>query len=169
MICVYLLLTVFVYGLFLVTEIALVKAVEAATVTCLVLSHLMHGVVDGVEVLFLGVLGDTHLVGVGTGLGVHTLLKVGLRIPYHVAEKFGEFGCMFSLFPCVTLESLGDLGIALAVSLTGHGQIHAYLGAFTVEVGVEVLDHLLVGTLGYAYGMLRNELKSCLFIHLSEF
>ena len=64
----------------LVAEITVVETLEALAVTSLVFCHLVNGVVDSVEVLSLGILGDTHLVGVATGLCVHSLLQVGLEI-----------------------------------------------------------------------------------------
>ena len=95
----------------LLAEETVVETCEPLSVTGLVFSHLMHGVVDSVEILCLGVLRDAHLVGICTCLSVHALLKVGLGVPNHLAEKFRELGGMFSLFPCVTLECVGHLGI----------------------------------------------------------
>ncbi len=56
---------------------------------------------------------------------------------------------MFSFFESIALESLGNFRIAFAVSLTRHGQIHAYFAAFTVEMSEEILDHLFVAAFGY--------------------
>ena len=50
---------------------------------------------------------------------------------------------MLSLFESIALEGLCNLGIALAVSLTAHSQIHANLAALTIEVVAQVVDHLL--------------------------
>ena len=94
--------------------------------TGLVLCHLMDGVVDGVEVELFCTSGNTHLVLVGAGLGCHTLLKVGLGVPYHIAKELGEFGSVLCFLEGVALESLGDFRIALAVGLTRHGEIHAH-------------------------------------------
>ncbi len=64
---------------------------------------------------------------------------------------------MFSLFPSITLECLGDFRISLAVSLTRHCKVHAHLGAFTHEMGVEVLNHFGITTLCNTDFMLGNE------------
>lgn len=137
--------------------------------TGLVLSHLVNGVVDGVEVGLLGVDGDAHLVGVGAGLCHHALLKVGLGVPYHVAEELGKLGSMLSLFPSVALEGLSDFGIALAVGLARHGQVHAHFGTFAEEVVVEVFDHLLAGAFGNADLMLGDELELFAVVNFFEF
>ncbi len=139
------------YGIGLFLEEAVVKALETLTVTCFILSHFMNGVMDSVEVKFLGAACYAHLVFVGTCLGSHTLLKVGLGIPDYLTEKFGKLGSMLSFFPSVALESLCDFGISLAVGLTRHSEIHAHFAALTVEVCGKVLDHLLVAALCYTY------------------
>ena len=41
-----------------------------------------------------------------------------------------------------------DLGIALAMGHTGHGQIHTDLGALALEVGAQTVDDLLADILG---------------------
>ena len=61
---------------------------------------------------------------------------------------------MLCLLKSVALESLGNLGIALAVGLARHGQIHAYLTALALEMGIEISNHLLIATLGNAQSML---------------
>ena len=53
---------------------------------------------------------------------------------------------MLSLLESITLVSLSNFRITLTVSLTAHCEIHANLGALTVEVSLKVLDHLLVST-----------------------
>jgi len=70
-----------------------------------------------------------------------------------------ELGCVLSLLESVTLERLGDLGVALAVGLTAHRQIHAHLGALADEVVVESLHELGVVDLAVADLMLGNELQ----------
>ena len=150
----------------LVAEVALEESFEAAAVTGLVAGHFVHGVVDGVEVQLLGALGDAGLVLTGAALGVHTLLEVGLRVPYHIAEQFGELRSVLGLFPGIALEGLGYFGITLAVGLAAHGQIHAHLGALAHEVVVEVFDHFLVAALGHADFVLGHEGETAL---LGEF
>ena len=108
-------------------EEAVVQAGEALAVASLVTGHLMNGVVDGVQVLGLGQLGDAELVLAGASLGGHTLLEVGLGVPNYLAQQLGKFGGMLGLFKGVALEGLGNLGIALTVGLARHGQVHAHL------------------------------------------
>ena len=57
-------------------EVALQQALEAAAMTGLVLCHLMDGIVDRIQVQGLCLLGQVHLAGAGTalGLGTHCLL-----------------------------------------------------------------------------------------------
>ena len=74
----------------LLTEIALQQSSEACTMTGLVLSHLVDGVVDSVETSGFGILGDTELILTGTSLSSSALLKVGLGIPYALTQQFCE-------------------------------------------------------------------------------
>ena len=46
---------------FQLAEVALQQALESLAVTGLVASHLVHGVVDGVQVQLLGLLGQLEL------------------------------------------------------------------------------------------------------------
>ena len=103
----------------------------------------MNGVVDSVKAGNLGILGNAELVLTGTSLGGSTLLQIGLRVPYALAQQLGKLSCMLSLLKSVALESLGNLRIALTVSLTRHGQIHTHLAALAVEVVAQVVNHLL--------------------------
>ena len=68
-------------------EITVEEAFEAFAVASFVLGHHLHCVVDGVEVGGFCIAGNAHLVGVGSCFGVHTLFKVGLGVPYYVAEE----------------------------------------------------------------------------------
>ena len=74
--------------------------------TCLVLGHFMYSVMDGIPVLGLSVSGDTVFVLTSSGLCLHTLLKVGLCVPYTVTEQLSKLRCVLCLFPCIALESL---------------------------------------------------------------
>ena len=117
-------------------------------VASLVACHLVNGVVDGVKVLGLGELGDAELVLACAGLGCHALLEVGLGVPNDLAQELGELGGVLGLLKCVALEGLGYLGISLTVGLAGHGQIHADLGAFALEVCLESGKDFGVNALG---------------------
>ena len=130
----------------------------------------MHGIVYGVEVLLLGHAGQTHLVFARAALGVHALFEVSLGVPYHFADQLGELRSVLGLFPCVTLVSLGDFGITLAVGLTAHGQIHAHLGAFAHEVVLQALPEFLAGALAVADNVLGHEFEvTLLFDDFDEF
>ena len=87
----------------LLLEEAVVETLEALAVTGFVLGHFVYGVVDGVEVELLGACCDAHLVLVGAGLCGHTLFKVGLGVPYMLAEEFGKLGGVLGFLVCVAL------------------------------------------------------------------
>ena len=154
-------------GLF--AEVAAVEALEALAVASFVLSHFVNGVVDGVEVELFGAFSDAHLVGVCTGFSGHTFFEVGFGVPHAVAEEFSEFGSVFGFFEGVAFESFSHFGIAFAVGLTAHGEVHANFGAFATEVSVEVGDHLFVATFGYADFVFGNELELGSGVHFFEF
>ena len=139
--------------------------------TSLVLSHFVNGVVDGIQVEGLGTSSDTLLVGASTRLSVHALLQVGLRIPYAVAQQLSKLRSVLSLFPSIALEGVSYFRITFAVSLTAHGQVHTNFGAFTHEVVVQVLDHLVVATFSYADDMFVSKgqrTAGSLFNYLNE-
>jgi hypothetical protein len=69
------------------------------------------------------------------------------------------------LLPSITLESLGDLGITLAISLAAHRQIHTNLGALTHKVILQTLDNLFVNTLSNANHVLVNKLKIAFLLY----
>ena len=136
--------------------------------TSLVLGHLVHGVVYGVQVLLLGQTGQTHLVLAGTALGVHALVEVGLGVPNHLADQLGELRSVLGLLPGVALVGLGNLGIALAVGLTAHGQIHTHLGTFAHEVILQTLPEFLVGALAVTDLVNGHEIEAVLLDDLDE-
>ena len=124
--------------------------------TGLVLSHFVYGVVDGIETGSLGVLGNTELILASTCLGSSTLLKVGLGVPYNLAQQFSETRGVVGLLESIALEGLGNLGITLTIGLTSHSQIHTNLAALTIEMGTQVVNHLLADTLGLTVTDLVN-------------
>ena len=148
----------------LLAEIALEQAFEASAVACLVLGHLVYGIVDCIEVEGLGCLGDVHLAGACSALGLGTFLQIGLCVPYAVAYELGYPGCMVCLLEGVASERLGDFGIAFAVGLTRHGKVHAYLAALAGEVGLESLHNLVGASLGYADDVLGDVLALALYL-----
>ena len=53
-------------------EVPVQQALQSAAVTGFVLSHLMHGVMNGIQAQLLGLLGQLHLALAGAALGIHT-------------------------------------------------------------------------------------------------
>ena len=129
----------------------------------------MHGVVDGVQVQGLGTLGQVGLAGGGAVLGLNAHLQVLLGgVGHDLAQQLGELRSVLSLFPSGLLPIQADLRISLAVGHTGHGQVHADLGALAGEVGTQVLHDVLRSALGHAdhvlsspahFGALLHELR----------
>ena len=78
-------------------KIALQQSGEASTMTSLVLSHLMNGVVDSVEASYLRVLGDTELILASTSLCGSTLLQIRLGVPNALTQQLSKLGSMLSL------------------------------------------------------------------------
>ncbi len=111
----------------LLLEVSVVEALEAGAVAGFILAHFVNCVVDGVEVLLLCEGCDSLLVLACALLGEHSLLNVGLGVPYALAEELSELCCVLSLFPCVSLECLCDFMLALPVCLAAHREVHAYL------------------------------------------
>ncbi len=56
-------------------EVTLQQAFESLAVTGLVAGHLMHGVVDGIEIVLLGELGQLELAGGSAVLSVYAHLQ----------------------------------------------------------------------------------------------
>ncbi|EJX04127.1 hypothetical protein EVA_07764 [gut metagenome] len=135
--------------------------------TSFVASHFVNCIVDSIEVQSLSTLSDTSLVFASTAFSVHTLFEVSLSIPYYVAQEFSELSSVFCFFPSVTLESFSDFRITFTICLTAHCQVHTYFCALAEEMVVQVLDHLFVATLSYAYFVFRNE-RQTFFCHFLE-
>ena len=153
----------------LLAEVAGEEAVEAGTVTGLVLGHFVNGVVDGVVAELLGSGGDGKLAFAGSGLGLIALLKVGLGVPDNVTEKFGELGGVLSLLESVPLERLCDLRVALTLGLAAHREVHSDLRALSVEMIPQTLDNFLVFYLSVTDVMLAGPLRlATLILDLNE-
>ena len=79
-------------------EVALQQALQCLTVAGLVAGHFMHGVVNGVQTLLLGHLGQLHLSGGGAVLGLDPHLQVLLgAVGHNLAQQLGELGGVLSL------------------------------------------------------------------------
>jgi len=115
----------------------------------------MDGVVDGVQVVLLGQLGQLKLAHGGAVLGIHTHLQVLLGgVGQHLAQQLGELGGVLSLLQSGLLPIQADLGIALTVGHTAHSQVHTDLRALTLEVLAQALEDLLGSALGHAHHVL---------------
>ena len=130
-----------------------------------VTSHLMDGVVDGVQVVLLSQLGQLELAQGGAVLSVYAHLQVLLGgVGDDFAQELGKLGGVLGLLQAGLLPIQADLGIALAVSYTGHSQVHTHLTALALKVGAQTVDDLLAHFLGdivaeglaYAYHMLGS-------------
>ena len=64
------------------------------------------------------------------------------------AEHLGELGSVLRLFVSGLFPVQADLRIALAVGDAGHAQVHADLGAFAAEVGLQLVEDILLVRLG---------------------
>ena len=150
-------------------EVTVEEALEAAAVASFVFSHFVYGVMDGVETEFFSTACDAHLVFVSTSFSSHTLFEVCTGIPYALAEELSKFCSVLSFFECIALEGLCDFGIAFAVGLTAHCEVHANFTALAVEVSGKVFDHFLVAVFGYADFVLSNECKLGFGVEFIEF
>ena len=75
----------------LLAEVALEQTCQSLAVTGFVAGHFMHGVVDSIEVQFLGKLGQLELAGGGAVLGVNAHFEVLLgAVGHDFAEEFSE-------------------------------------------------------------------------------
>ena len=89
---------------------------------------------DGVIIELLCLCGYTLFISAGFGLGFHTFLKVGLRIPYHFTYEFCKFCSVLGLLYGYALVSLRNLGITFPISLTAHCKVHPNFTAFSRKV-----------------------------------
>ena len=140
-------------------EVAVVQTLKTLSMTSLILSHLVNGVVYGVKVLLLSELCKTELILASAALSVHTLEEVGLGVPNYLTEELCELSSVLCLLPSVALVSLSDLWITLAVCLTAHSKVHTYLCTLTHKVVLKTLKELCISALAITEDVLCYELK----------
>ena len=148
-------------------KVALEQAGESLAVAGLVASHLVHGVVDGIEAGGLGTLGKIGLAGGGAVLGLNAHLEVLLGgVGHDLAQELGELGGVLGLLVGSLLPVQADLGIALAMSDASHGQVHTDLRALALKVGAQVGNDVLRDTLhlGDAHDVLGGPLELALLL-----
>ena len=93
-------------------KVALKQAGKSFAVAGLVTSHLVHGVVDGIEASGLGALSKIGLAGGGAVLGLNAHLEVLLGgVGHDLAQELGELGGMLGLLVGSLLPVQADLGI----------------------------------------------------------
>lgn len=79
-------------------KVALEQTGESLAVASLVASHLVHGVVDGIEASGLGALSEIGLAGGGAILGLNAHLEVLLGgVGHNLAQELGELGGVLGL------------------------------------------------------------------------
>lgn len=147
-------------------KVALQQALEGLAVTSLVASHLVDGVVDGIEVGSLGTLGEIGLTSGGAILGLNAHLEVLLGgVGHDLAQELSKLGGVLGLLMGCLLVIKANLGITLAMSDAGHGQVHTDLGALALKVGAQVGDDVLGHTLlGNAHNVLGSPSKATLIL-----
>ena len=123
----------------------------------LVASHLVHGVMNRIQVGSLSLFSQLKLAQGSAVLGSHTHLQVLLgRGGHHLAQHLGELGSVLCLFISGLFPVETDLRVALTVCHSGHSQVHTHLGAFAVKVVSQALDDLLVHAVDNAYLVLGS-------------
>ena len=147
-------------------KVALQQTLKGLAVTGLIASHLVDGVVDGIEVSGLGTLGEISLTGGGAILGLNAHLEVLLGgVGHDLAQELGELGGVLGLLMSCLLVIKTNLGITLAMGDTGHGQVHTDLGALALKVGTQVVDDVLGhALLGNAHDVLGSPGKAALIL-----
>ena len=124
-------------------EIAVQKAFKACAMAGFILGHFMDSIMDGVVAEFLGTLCDHQFALAGALFGICAHLDVLLRIGRDdLTEKLGKLCGMLCLFECITLESLSDFRISVALRLTAHGKVPSDFGALAHEVVLKSLHDL---------------------------
>ena len=71
-----------------------------------------------------------------------------------LAQQLGKLGGVLGLLQAGLLPVHTDLGIALTMSHTGHGQIHTDLRALALKIHTQALVNLLVHALSHAHNVL---------------
>lgn len=134
-------------------EVPLQQAFQGLAVTGLVASHFVDGVVDGVQAVLLGAGGQIELALGGAVLALNAPGQVLLGGVGHVgleraAQELGELGGVLGFLKGGLFPVQANFGIALAVGDAGHAEIHADFAALTVEVGLELLEDVLLVLFG---------------------
>lgn len=146
-------------------KISVQQALECSSVSCLILCHLMNGVMNCIEVLLLSTCSEILLACACASLSLNTHLEVLLcGVCNDFAQELSKLGSMLCLFMSSLLIVKTNFRITLTESNSCHSQVHTYLRALTCEVRLQVLDDLRIYALCDADNMLIC--KSGILIHL---
>ena len=138
-------------------EVSLQQTLQSLAVASFVASHLVDGVVDGVEVESLGFLGQLGLAGGGAVFGGNAHFEVLLgAVGHNFTEKLGKLGGVLRFFVSGFFPVKGDFRVTLSGGDARHGEVHTDFGAFTVEVGAEAFFDFFRHILGDADNMLGS-------------
>ena len=100
---------------FLLAEVALEQTLKGLAVAGLVAGHLVHGVMDRVEIVLLGQLCELELAVGRAVLGIDAHLEVLLRaVGDDLAEELGELRGVLGFLVGGLLPVQADLRVALA-------------------------------------------------------
>ena len=108
---------------------------------------------DGVQAVLLGAGGQIELALGGAVLALNAPGQVLLGGVGHVgleraAQELGELGGVLGFLKGGLFPVQANFGIALAVGDAGHAEIHADFGALAGEVGLQLLQDVLLVFLG---------------------
>ena len=151
------------------SKVTIQKAFESAAVAGFVASHLVNGVVNGIEALLFGFLSKLEFAHRCAVLGFNAPLEVLFGgIGDDFTQQLGKLSGVLGLFIGGFLPVESDFRIAFAVRNTRHRQIHAYFGAFALEVLAQTLDDFGIDTFGNADNMLGSprRLPASAFLNL---
>ena len=156
--------------LYVLLEVSLEQSLESLSVTSLIASHLVNGVVDSIEVELLSLLGELELALCSAVLGSNALLEVLLSgVGEHLTEKLSELSSVLSLFKSSLLPVCANLRIAFSVGNASHSEVHTYLGTFAREVRAEPFDYLGIGNiLSNAENVFASENELLALVHNLE-
>ena len=134
----------------------------------LITRHLMHRIMDRIEIQLFRSLRQSGLAGSRAILGGDADFEVLLGgVGQDFAEEFRELRSMLCFFEGSSSPVLADLRIAFSVCDAAHGKIHADFRALAVEVLAESVDDILRRTLRDTDNMLRR--PGHIFVLFREF
>ena len=117
----------------------------------------MNGIMDRVQVQRFGAFCQVGLAGGCTVFGFYAHFQILFgAVGNNFAQQFRKLSGMFCFFVRSFFPVQADFRIAFPECDAGHGQVHAYFGAFAVEVGAQVGFNIFGNISGYAYNMFSS-------------